>query len=169
MGMMSLSSPADALTALEFLQSSTHDSQQSVSDLGALSSELDRLGTELAAEVVDLTTARDEQQELTAAQESAMNTALDSYDQLSERCKEMQSQYEAEQARIRAEEEARRQREAEARQRAASSPNSGGSGSSGGRSRIGDGIICPFTRGGPISPIPGGHPGPGVGATGAPT
>jgi murein DD-endopeptidase MepM/ murein hydrolase activator NlpD len=147
MGMMSLSSPADALTALEFLQSSTHDSQQSVSDLGALSSELDRLGTELAAAVVDLTTARDDQQELTAAQESAMNTALDSYDQLSERCKEMQSQYEAEQARIRAEEEARRQREAEARQRAASSPTSGGSGSSGGGSRVVDGIICPFTPG----------------------
>ncbi len=147
MGMMSLSSPADALTALEFLQSSTHDSQQSVSDLGALSSELDRLGTELAAAVVDLTTARDDQQELTAVQESAMNTALDSYDQLSERCKEMQSQYEAEQARIRAEEEARRQREAEARQRAASSPTSGGSGSSGGGSRVVDGIICPFTPG----------------------
>jgi murein DD-endopeptidase MepM/ murein hydrolase activator NlpD len=147
MGMMSLSSPADALTALEFLQSSTHDSQQSVSDLGALSSELDRLGTELAAAVVDLTAARDDQQELTAAQESAMNTALDSYDQLSERCKEMQSQYEAEQARIRAEEEARRQREAEARQRAASSPTSGGSGSSGGGSRVVDGIICPFTPG----------------------
>ncbi len=146
MGMMSLSSPADALTALEFLQSSTHDSQQSVSDLGALSSELDRLGTELAAAVVDLTAARDEQRELTAAQESAMNTALDSYDQLSERCKEMQSQYEAEQARIRAEEEARRQREAEARQRAASSPTSG-SGSSGGGSRVVDGIICPFAPG----------------------
>jgi murein DD-endopeptidase MepM/ murein hydrolase activator NlpD len=147
MGMMSLSSPADALTALEFLQSSTNDSQQSVSDLGALSGELDRLGTQLAAAVVDLTAARDAQQELTNAQESAMNTALDAYDQLSERCKEMQSQYEAEQARIRAEEEARRQREAEARQRAASSPTSGGSGSSGGGSRIVDGIICPFTPG----------------------
>jgi murein DD-endopeptidase MepM/ murein hydrolase activator NlpD len=145
MGMMSLSSPADALTALEFLQSSTNDSQQAVSDLGALSGELDRLGTELAAAVDDLTVARDQQQELTAAQESAMNIALDSYDQLSERCKEMQSQYEAEQARIRAEEEARRQREAEARQRAASSPTSRGS--SGGGSRIVDGIICPFSPG----------------------
>jgi murein DD-endopeptidase MepM/ murein hydrolase activator NlpD len=145
MGMMSLSSPADALTALEFLQSSTNDSQQAVSDLGALSGELDRLGTELAAAVVDLTSARDDQQALTAAQESAMNTALGAYDQLSARCKEMQSQYEAEQARIRAEEEARRQREAEARQRAASSPTSGGS--SGGGSRIVDGIICPFSPG----------------------
>jgi murein DD-endopeptidase MepM/ murein hydrolase activator NlpD len=145
MGMMSLSSPADALTALEFLQSSTNDSQQAVSDLGALSGELDRLGTELAAAVDDLTVARDQQQELTAAQESAMNIALDSYDQLSERCKEMQSQYEAEQARIRAEEDARRQREAEARQRAASSPTSRGS--SGGGSRIVDGIICPFSPG----------------------
>jgi murein DD-endopeptidase MepM/ murein hydrolase activator NlpD len=146
MGMMSLSSPADALTALEFLQSSTNNSQQSVTDLGAVSSELDRLGTELAAAVVDLTAARDEQQELTAAQESAMNTALGAYDDLSARCKEMQSQYEAEQARIRAEAEARRQREAEARQRAASSPTSGSSGS-GGVSRIVDGIICPFSPG----------------------
>jgi murein DD-endopeptidase MepM/ murein hydrolase activator NlpD len=143
MGMMSLSSPADALTALEFLQSSTNNSQQAVSDLGAVSSELDRLGTELAAAVVDLTDARDQQQELTEAQESAMNTALDSYDQLSDRCKEMQSQYEAEQARIRAAEEARRQAAA----RAASNPSSGGASSTGGGSRVVDGIICPFNPG----------------------
>ena len=142
MGMMSLSSPADALTALEFLQSSTNNSQQSVSDLGAVSAELDRLGTELAAAVVDLTAVRDQQQELTAAQESAMNEALDSYDQLSNKCKEMQSKYEAEQARIRAAEEARRQAAA----RAASSPGSGASAGYGG-SRVVDGIICPFNPG----------------------
>jgi murein DD-endopeptidase MepM/ murein hydrolase activator NlpD len=142
MGMMSLSSPADALTALDYLQSSTSDSQQAVTDLGAVSAELDRLGVELAAAVVDLTAARDEQQELTAAQESAMNVALDSYDQLSDRCKELQSQYEAEQARIRAAEEARRQAAA----RAASNPSSGGSSSYSG-SRVIDGIICPFNPG----------------------
>jgi murein DD-endopeptidase MepM/ murein hydrolase activator NlpD len=142
MGMMSLSSPADALTALDYLQSSTSDSQQTVSDLGAVSGELDRLGVELEAAVVDLTAARDEQQELTAAQESAMNTALDSYDQLSERCKEMQSQYEAEQARIRAAEKARREAEA----RAAENRSSGGSSTYSG-SRVIGGIICPFNPG----------------------
>jgi murein DD-endopeptidase MepM/ murein hydrolase activator NlpD len=142
MGMMSLSSPADALTALDYLQSSTSDSQQAVSDLGAVSSELDRLGVELAAAVVDLTGARDAQQELTAAQESAMNAALDAYSQLSDRCKELQSQYEAEQARIRAAEEARRQAAA----RAARNPAGGGSSSYGG-SRVVDGIICPFNPG----------------------
>jgi murein DD-endopeptidase MepM/ murein hydrolase activator NlpD len=142
MGMMSLSSPADALTALEFLESSTNNSQQSVTDLGAVSSELDRLGTQLAAAVVDLTAARDEQQELTSAQESAMNTALGAYEDLSEKCKEMQSRYEAEQARIRAAEKARR----EAAARAASSPSSGGSSTYSG-SRVVGGIICPFNPG----------------------
>lgn len=144
MGMMSLSSPADALTALEFLQSSTNNSQQSVTDLGAVSSELDRLGVELAAAVDDLTVARDDQQQLTEAQESAMNTALGAYDDLSERCKEMQSQYEAEQARIRAAEAARKAREAEA---AAAAARSGGGSSTYSGGRVVDGIICPFSPG----------------------
>ena len=116
--------------------------QDTVTDLGAVSSELDRLGTQLAAAVVDLTAARDEQQELTSAQESAMNTALGAYEDLSEKCKEMQSRYEAEQARIRAAEKARR----EAAARAASSPSSGGSSTYSG-SRVVGGIICPFNPG----------------------
>jgi murein DD-endopeptidase MepM/ murein hydrolase activator NlpD len=73
-----------------------------------------------------------------------MNTALDSYDQLSERCKEMQSQYEAEQARIRAAEKARQ--EAAARAASANRGGSGGSSTYGG-SRVVGGIICPFNPG----------------------
>ena len=113
MGMVSLSSPSEALTAYEFLRANADQSMQSVNDLAAVSSELDRLGVTLAAAVADLTTARDVQQEQTAEQETAMTSALGAYDDLSDRCRELQAEYEAEQARLRAEAEER------ARQRAA--------------------------------------------------
>ena len=142
MGMVSLSSPSEALTAYEFLRANADQSMQSVNDLAAVSSELDRLGVTLEAAVADLTTARDVQQEQTADQEAAMTSALGAYDDLSDRCRELQAEYEAEQARLRAEAEER------ARQRAASA-SSGGSGGSGGGSTgpIIGGIICPFTPG----------------------
>lgn len=152
MGMLSLSSPSQALTAFEFLKSSTDQDLQSVNDLTAVSSELDRLGTDLEAAVGELISARDQQQQLTAEQEASMTSALGAYDQLTDRCKQLQAEYEAEQARIRAEEEARKLREAAARERAASSGSGSGSsvgGSSGGDSSAGivEGIICPFTPG----------------------
>jgi peptidoglycan LD-endopeptidase LytH len=142
MGMVSLSSPSEALTAYEFLQANADESMQSVNDLAAVSSELDRLGITLEAAVGDLTTARDQQQGQTAEQESAMTSALGAYDDLSERCRDLQAEYEAEQARLRAEAEER------ARQAAAVAA-SGGSGGSGGGSTgpIIGGIICPFTPG----------------------
>jgi peptidoglycan LD-endopeptidase LytH len=142
MGMVSLSSPSEALTAYEFLRANADQSMQSVNDLAAISSELDRLGVTLEAAVAELTTARDVQQQQTADQEAAMTSALGAYDDLSERCKELQAAYEAEQARLRAEAEER------ARQRAAaaSRASSGGSGS-GSTGPIIGGIICPFTPG----------------------
>jgi len=142
MGMVSLSSPSEALTAYEFLRANADQSMQSVNDLAAVSSELDRLGVTLEAAVADLTTARDVQQEQTAEQETAMTSALGAYDDLSDRCRELQAAYEAEQARLRAEAEER------ARQRAAAA-SSGGSGGSGGGSTgpIIGGIICPFSPG----------------------
>ena len=139
---VAFSSPEDVLVTFELLRSSTDQNMQSVNDLTAASSELDRLGGDLEAAVVDLTTVRDSQQELTTQQESAMTAALDSYDQLSDDCKQLQAEYEAEQARLRAEEEARKQREAAARERA----NSGGS-NSGSSGKTVSGIICPFTPG----------------------
>lgn len=139
MGMVSLSSPSEALTAYEFLRANADESMQSVNDLAAVSSELDRLGITLEAAVGALTTARDQQQEQTAEQESAMTSALGAYDDLSDSCRELQAEYEAEQARLRAEAEER------ARQRAAAA-SSGGSGG-GSTGPIIGGIVCPFTPG----------------------
>lgn len=142
MGMVSLSSPSEALTAYEFLRANADESMQSVNDLAAVSSELDRLGITLEAAVGELTTTRDQQQEHTAEQESAMSAALGAYDDLSDRCREMQADYEAEQARLRAEAEER------ARQRAAAASSGGSDGSGGGSTGpIIGGIICPFTPG----------------------
>lgn len=142
MGMVSLSSPSEALTAYEFLRANADESMQSVNDLAAVSSELDRLGITLEAAVGELTTARDQQQEHTAEQESAMTSALGAYDDLSDKCRELQAEYEAEQARLRAEAEERARR-------LAAAASSGGSGGSGGGSTgpIIGGIICPFTPG----------------------
>jgi murein DD-endopeptidase MepM/ murein hydrolase activator NlpD len=152
MGMVSLSSPSQALLAYEFVRSSTDQNMQSVNDLAAASTELERLGSDLEIAVAERTDARDQQQEQTAQQEGSMTTALAAYDGLSEECRQLQAEFEAEQARLRAEAEARAQREAESRARAAESVSSGGSsggGSSGGRSTgpVVDGIICPFTPG----------------------
>jgi peptidoglycan LD-endopeptidase LytH len=143
MGMVSLSSPSEALTAYEFLRANADQSMQSVNDLAAISSELDRLGVTLEAAVAGLTTARDVQQQQTAEQEAAMTSALGAYDDLSDRCRELQAAYEAEQARLRAEAEER------ARQRAAAAASRGGSGDSGSGSSgpIIGGIICPFSPG----------------------
>lgn len=74
-----------------------------------------------------------------------MGSALSSYEQLTDECKEKQSEYEAEQARLRAEEEARKRREAEARRRAESGGSGGASG--GGSARVVNGIRCPFQPG----------------------
>jgi len=76
-----------------------------------------------------------------------MGSALDSYEQLTDECKAIQAEYEAEQARLRAEEEARRQREAEARRRAESGGGSSGGSSGGGSSTVVNGLVCPFTPG----------------------
>ena len=159
MGMVSLSSPSEALTAYEFLRANADQSMQSVNDLAAISSELDRLGVTLEAAVAELTTAR-MCSNSTADQEAAMTSALGAYDDLSDRCKELQAAYEAEQARLRAEAEER------ARQRAAAAASRGGSGDSGSGSTgpIIGGIICPFSPGRRIAATPGV---PGVRVAGA--
>ncbi len=141
-GVVVLSSPEDALVRFEFLNSSAQRNFQVVDDLAAVSGELDRLGSDLEAAVSELTQIRDKQETFTADQEQAMSAALTAYEGLSDRCKQAQSDYEAEQARLRAEEEARKQREAAAQERA----SSGGSGGGSGGGTV-SGIICPFTPG----------------------
>ena len=149
-GLALFGTPEDMLTATSFLEAATGDSQQAVNDLSALAGELERLGVELSDAVTDLTATRDEQQAATARQEEAMSAALDAYDRMSDRCTEMQAEYEAEQARLRAEAEARRRREEEARRRTDSQSESAPA-NPGGDSRAVSptvsGIVCPFTRG----------------------
>lgn len=146
-GLVALDNPEEALVAFEFMSSSTDDRMKALNDLGAITSELDRLGGDLDAVVTERTDLRDGQQALTAEQEQAMGSALDSYEQLTDECKEIQAEYEAEQARLRAEEEARRQREAEARRRAESGGGSSGGSSGGESSTVVNGLVCPFTPG----------------------
>ena len=141
--------PEEVLTATSFLAATTGDSRQAINDLSALTGELERLQTELAAAVADLTAKRDEQQAATARQEEAMRAAIDAYDRMSGRCKEMQASYEAEQARLRAQAEERQKREAEERRRAESrsgGPTNPGGDTGGGGTSI-SGIACPFNRG----------------------
>lgn len=125
---MLFSTPVEALTAFEFLNQSAADNLETVNDLAAISSELDRLRSDLVVAVDDLTKLRDLRQTTAANQETAMTVALGAYDQLSSRCKEVQAVYQAEQARIREEELRRSQDQA-----------------AGGPTRTIDGIRCPFT------------------------
>ena len=128
--MMLFSTPAEALTAVEFLNQDASDNLETINDLNAISGELDRLGAELGAVVGDLTVLRDLRQTTAANQEAAMASALGAYDQLSSRCQEVQAEYQAEQARIREEEIRQSQDQA-----------------GGGPTRTIDGIRCPFTPG----------------------
>lgn len=145
-GLVALDKPEEALVAFEFMSSSTQGSLEGLNDLRAITAELDRLGGDLEAIVDERTRLRDEQQQLTAQQEQAMGSALDSYEQLTDECKDIRAEYEAEQARLRAEEEARKRREAEARRRAESG-GGGSGGSGGGSSNVVNGLVCPFTPG----------------------
>lgn len=149
-GLVALDKPEDALVAFEFMASASDNSMEALNDLAGITSELDRLGVDLTAVVDERTELRDDQQQLTSQQEQAMGSALDSYEKLTDECKQIQAEYEAEQARLRAEEEARKKREEEARRRAESG-GSGGTGGSrgggGGSSRVVDGLVCPFTPG----------------------
>lgn len=146
-GLVALDKPEDALVAFEFMASASESSMEALNDLAGITSELDRLGGDLTAVVDERTELRDDQQLLTNQQEEAMGSALDSYEQLTDECKEIQAEYEAEQARLRAEEEARKKREAEARRRAESGGGSSGGGSGGGSSTVVNGLVCPFTPG----------------------
>lgn len=132
-GLIALDDPEDALVAYELISTSTRGSLDALTDLSAIASELDRLDSDLAEVVATRTELRDEQRARTDEQQEALATALVSYEDLTDECKELQARYEAEQARLRAEAEARRRRQAARRERAA-------------RQKI-NGAICPFDPG----------------------
>lgn len=121
---LSASSVDQALATSEFLSAAAVGGQASIDDVVAAKGELDRLQDELNSVHADLKIAEGEAESLLGAQEAAMRAEQDAYSQLSGRCKELQAQYEREQAEIRA----------RARQRAAGSVQVGS-------------FICPFTPG----------------------
>lgn len=139
-GLVALDDPQDAIVALEFMATATGGGVGALADLSALESELDSLGVDLTAIVDEKTTIRDQQAALTQQQEESMADSLSSYQLLTDECKQLQADYEAEQARLRAEEAARKRRAAEAAARAAAAGFTGGS-------QVISGIICPFTPG----------------------
>ena len=137
------SKPEDMLTSWEFLSRSNERSFQKARDLAAGAAELDRLAQELDRLEAVRMTARDDQRARTNRQEEAMRQALDAYDRLSDRCKELQAEYQAEQARLRAEEEARRRAAEEAARSNSTKPPP----SNPPAPRNIGGISCPFTPG----------------------
>jgi peptidoglycan LD-endopeptidase LytH len=121
---LSASSLDQFLTTTEFLTTVAAGGQRSIQDLLAQRGELERLQGELDQIHVDLTENSIEAQNLVEQMNSAMDAEAAAYSRLSTRCKQLTSQYDAEQA----------ERAARARQRAAGSVQVGS-------------FICPFTPG----------------------
>lgn len=139
-GLVALENPQDAILAREFMSSATVGGVGALTDMSALESELDSLGIDLNAIVNEKAAIRDQRSALAQEQEQATVDALASYERLTDECKRLQAEYEAEQARLRAEAEARKRRAAEAAARAAAEGMSAGS-------QVIGGMICPFTPG----------------------
>lgn len=128
---LSASSVDKLLTTTEFLSSATLGGQQSINDLLASRGELARFQNELQNTHDDMRNAQEEAASLVMDQSRAMEREQAAYQRLSERCRTLNAEYEAEQARLR--EEERRRRQAEENRR---------------RGSIQTGpFICPFTPG----------------------
>lgn len=121
---LSASSVDEVLTTSEFLSAAAVGGQSSINDLVAARGELDRFQGELDVAHDELKDAEAQALDLLNAQESAMKAEQDAYSKLSGRCKELQTQYDREQAELRA----------RAAQRASGSVQVGS-------------FICPFTPG----------------------
>lgn len=121
---LSASSVDEALATSEFLSAAAVGGLSAIDDVVAARGELNRFQTELAGVHDELKEAEAAALGLLNAQEAAMKAEQDAYAKLSGRCKELQTQYDREQAELRA-------RRA---QRAAGSVQVGS-------------FICPFTPG----------------------
>lgn len=106
---LSASSVDRLLATTEFLSTAAFGGQQSMNELLASKSELARLQVELELTHDELEAAREEADRLVEATTSAMNRSFAAYERMSERCRDLSRQYEAEQARLRDEERKRRQ------------------------------------------------------------
>ncbi len=121
---LSASSVDEVLASSEFLSAAAVGGQSSIDDVVAAKGELNRFQDELAGVHDELKEAEAEALTFRNDQETAMQAEQDAYASLSGRCKELQAQYDKEQAELRA-------RRA---QRAAGSVQVGS-------------FICPFTPG----------------------
>jgi murein DD-endopeptidase MepM/ murein hydrolase activator NlpD len=121
---LSASSVDEVMTTSEFLNSATLGGQESINDLIAAKGELNRYQGDLELVHGELKVAEAEALEIFDQQQSAMEAEQAAYAKLSGRCKELQVQYDREQA--------------EARARAAQRAR--------GSIQVGS-FICPFTPG----------------------
>ena len=121
---LSASSVDEALATSEFLSTAAVGGQSSINDLVAAKGELNRFQDDMAITHDELKAAEAEALVFVNEQEAAMEAEQNAYSKLSGRCKELQTQYDKEQAEL----AARRA------QRAAGSVQVGS-------------VICPFTPG----------------------
>jgi peptidoglycan LD-endopeptidase LytH len=95
---LSASSVDQVMTSSEFLAAATSGGQQSIDDLIAARSELDRFNEELDVTRNELEVAEEEALVATTNQLAAMEAEQAAYASLSGRCKELAAKYDAEQA-----------------------------------------------------------------------
>jgi murein DD-endopeptidase MepM/ murein hydrolase activator NlpD len=112
------------MTTSEFLTAAATGGQQTLDELVAARSELTRFNAELDDTRVELEVVESQKLDARNSQESAMEAEQAAYAKLSGRCKELATEYDREQAELRA----------QARQRASGSVQVGS-------------FICPFTPG----------------------
>lgn len=131
--LLSLASFGEAMTTAEFLASASADDQASLRELAAMEADLTRFQAELTEVEAELRAIEAQRLDVMAAQEEARNATQAAYAKLSERCKELNRQYEAALAEARA----RAERERQGR----------GGGASGVSAAATPGFICPMTPG----------------------
>jgi murein DD-endopeptidase MepM/ murein hydrolase activator NlpD len=120
----SASSVDEYMTTSEFLTAAATGGQQTLDELVAARSELTRFNAQLDDTRVELEVVESQKLDARNSQESAMEAEQAAYAKLSGRCKELATEYDREQAELRA----------QARQRASGSVQVGS-------------FICPFTPG----------------------
>ncbi|MGH8914164.1 MAG: murein hydrolase activator EnvC family protein [Acidimicrobiia bacterium] len=120
----SASSVDEYMTTSEFLTAAATGGQESIGELFAARSELDRFQSQLTDTRIELEEVETNKLDARNAQESAMEAEQTAYAKLSGRCKDLASKYDAQQAEL----------AARARQRAAGSVQVGS-------------FICPITPG----------------------
>lgn len=105
---LSASSVDEVMTTTEFLNSATTGGQESIKDIIAAKSELNRYQEDLDQVHVELKEAEAVALDILDRQESAMEAEQQAYAKLSDRCKELTAEYEEEQRRLAALEKQRR-------------------------------------------------------------